>query len=127
MYMKMKKTISFILITIATMLTLPGVCVFGAEAPTACEPTPEARIDFINENLYNLDTFGEFVISDGNIASTATTGEEGIIDITDWLGKEITIIKYGNGSTIADSEPQTIEIPARPTSPTVYSVNARRS
>ncbi len=81
----------------------------------ATEATPAAVVDYVAEQLTNLepntdyDIDGTTVTADGG-GKTAINGS--------WLGKSVSVVKKGNGTTTADSSPQTLSLPARPASPT---------
>ena len=79
----------------------------------AQETKPAIAIDYANEKLTSFAANSVYKIN-----NTEITPETTEIDIADYIGQEITIVKSGNGTTTIDSAPQSLEIPARPSAPT---------
>lgn len=85
------------------------------------ENTPDAGINYTDKTLTGL-TEGSYTISWGNNQSgtyTVDSGETTITIDSNWFGKEISIVKKGNGTTTSNSEAQELTIPSRPNIPTL--------
>jgi len=89
--------------------------VFPATAEWAAEPTPDASVDFLTEQLKGLIP-GNY--SFNSSASVSVTGTTHTIPIS-WKGTTVDIIKLGNGTTTFNSLPQSLMIPSRPVAPEV--------
>ena len=85
---------------------------------TAIEPevTPEIAIDYENEKLTGFGE-GNYTIDD-----TAVTPDNGSLAIAEYMGKTIAIVKKGVIEA-ADSQAQSLTVPARPTAPVVSAVD----
>ena len=84
------------------------------------EPTPNASIDYANEQLTDLVTNGSYTVN----GSAKTADGSGKITIeSGWFGMLISIVKTGNGTTTSDSTPQALTVPARPAAPTPSVIN----
>ena len=89
------------------------------------ENTPDAGISYTDETLTGL-TEGSYTISWGNNQSgtyTVDSGETTITIDSNWFGKEISIVKKGNGTTTSNSEAQELTIPSRPKIPALERTN----
>ena len=89
------------------------------------ENTPNAGISYTDETLTGL-TEGSYTISWGNNQSgtyTVDSGETTITIDSNWFGKEISIVKKGNGTTTSNSEAQELTIPSRPKIPALERTN----
>lgn len=89
------------------------------------ENTPNAGISYTDETLTGL-TEGSYTISWGNNQSgtyTVDSGETTITIDSNWFGKEISIVKKGNGTTNSNSEAQELTIPSRPKIPALERTN----
>ncbi|MDE6664468.1 MAG: leucine-rich repeat protein [Lachnospiraceae bacterium] len=76
---------------------------------------PEARIDYVNETLTGLISGADYLIND----KETTKNSDGTITISEsWLGRPISIVRKGNGTTTINSDAQQFTIPARPAAPT---------
>ena len=75
--------------------------------------TPSISIDYQNETLTGFESGADYTI-DG---VTVTPGADSTITIQeDWFNKTISIVHKGDGN-MADSEAQSLTIPARPAAP----------
>ncbi|MBD5475883.1 MAG: leucine-rich repeat protein [Lachnospiraceae bacterium] len=93
--------------------------VIGEYVPDA-EKTPEAKIDYIDENLIGLIGGEAYHISIGETEEDVTVRAAGSIPFPSddsWLGKLITIVKKGKSPDSTDSEPQVLKIGTRPKAP----------
>ncbi|WP_337102025.1 S-layer homology domain-containing protein [Paenibacillus sp. YIM B09110] len=79
------------------------------------ETTPEAEIDYTEEQLTGLEPSGDYVIN--GTAVTADGSGKVAID-GNWLGVAVNVVKKGNGTTTSDSTAQTVGLPSRPAMPT---------
>ena len=79
------------------------------------EATPAAEIDYVTEQLTGLEPNGVYDI-DGTTVSADGSGKAAIDG--SWLGRTVSVVKKGNGTTTADSSAQTLSLPARPAAPT---------
>lgn len=88
------------------------------EQPNDKEATPAAQIDYESETLTGLAA-GEYTIQAASGQAKNYTVEKGVsLSIEkEWMGKKLSIIKKGNGTTILDSAAQTLAIPERPGQP----------
>ncbi|MFI3227685.1 MAG: S-layer homology domain-containing protein [Clostridia bacterium] len=98
------------------MFTMPASDVTFTAIWLPHEATPNATIDYVNEQILGLNTAytinGDTVLIDGNI------------DIDEsWFATELSIVKTGDGVYTVDSDTQILAIPARPTLDTVSAVN----
>ena len=84
------------------------ISAFGAEP----EAMPEIKIDFTNEKLTAFVEGGSYIIDTEPVSPTNNE-----LDITNYIGKTISIVKKGNGTTTTDSAPQSLIVPARPAAP----------
>lgn len=77
------------------------------------ENTPEVSIDYINETLTGFED-ADYTINNAAVQ----VGEGGTLAISsDWFGKDLSIVRKGNGATTSDSAAQSLAIPARPEAP----------
>lgn len=81
---------------------------------TEPEKTPTIAIDYTNEKLTGFTLNEKYTIDDTEVIPTETD-----IDITEYIGKTISIIKKGNGTNTTDSEAQSLIISSRPNAPSV--------
>jgi len=81
----------------------------------AKEATPEAEVDYSAEQLTGLEPNGDYDI-DGTTLTADASGKAAID--AGWLGTSVEVVKKGDGTTTADSSPQTLSLPARPSAPT---------
>ncbi len=90
----------------------------------AVEPTPSAVIDYSAETLTGLTANASYSITpaEGEAIDVAADGTGTIAIQPEWLAKTLSIVKKGDG-TIADSAPQSLSIPARPTAPAAQGEN----
>lgn len=81
------------------------------------ETTPTIEIDYENEKLTGF--------SDGSytIGGATVTLESGELAVDSYMGTTIEIVKKGNGTTTIDSEEQSLQIPTRPTAPSVSAID----
>ncbi|MCH5251055.1 MAG: InlB B-repeat-containing protein, partial [Lachnospiraceae bacterium] len=78
------------------------------------EDTPDAKVDCENENLTGLIPDGEYTIN----GETRKADKDGNIHIEEeWIGRDVDIVKKGNGTTTTDSDKQTVRIPAKEKKP----------
>lgn len=77
------------------------------------EDTPQITIDFVNETLTGFDTVGSYTIN-----GSAVSPKNGTLDVTDYIGTTISIVKKGGDSTL-DSQIQYLAVPSRPDAPTL--------
>ncbi|MDR1526702.1 MAG: hypothetical protein LBS46_03400, partial [Dysgonamonadaceae bacterium] len=81
------------------------------------EITPNVAIDYINETLINFVPLSEHQVS---LTTFYSISEEGMIEIEpEWMGTTVMIVKNGDYVITSNSEPQWLEIPARPAAPAV--------
>jgi hypothetical protein len=84
--------------------------------------TPNAEINFADEVLENLDSYGVYVVN-GQI-HIANAGGEIAIE-TAWLGATIEIVRRGDGNEgTVNSAPQSLAIPARPAAPDAAGISS---
>ncbi|RTE08607.1 hypothetical protein EJQ19_16635, partial [Paenibacillus whitsoniae] len=90
------------------------------EYVTAPEATPAIVINYDEEQeqLTGFAAGGSYTV-DG--ASVTPTG--GVLNVADYIGTTISIVKKGNGTTTVDSAAQNLTVPARPAAPTAVGVN----
>ncbi len=81
------------------------------------ETTPTIEIDYENEKLTG------FVEGSYTIGGTAVTPEKGSLAVAAYMGTTIEIVKKGNGTTTIDSEEQSLQIPTRPTAPSISAID----
>ena len=82
------------------------------------ETTPATLIDFVAETLTNFVAETDYIIDSNEYIAN----ENGKITIdAGWINTELSIVKKGNCINNQNSNPQTLEIPARPASPTTVS------
>lgn len=80
------------------------------------EVTPSIEINYINETLTGFTAGATYTITvDGTPADV--TPDASAISATDYIGKTISIVKKGNGTTTANSTAQSLDVDARPTAP----------
>ena len=80
------------------------------------EDTPAASIDYINERLIGL-TAGAAYTVDGAAKTADASGNIAIDSV--WFGATVSIVKTGiPGDGTANSDPQSLAIPAQPAAPT---------
>ena len=95
--------------TAYNVLTMEGGLKLGKQ-----QGTPSISIDYQNETLTGFESGADYTI-DG---VTVTPGADSTITIQeDWFNKTISIVHKGDGN-MADSEAQSLTIPARPAAPT---------
>ena len=81
-------------------------------------------VNLLQENTPNAGI--SYTISWGNNQSgtyTVDSGETTITIDSNWFGKEISIVKKGNGTTNSNSEAQELTIPSRPKIPALERTN----
>lgn len=84
--------------------------------PLEKENVPGAHINYYDEVLQGLVPNTAYLIND----TVVTADETGNIKINpNWLGQNISIIKQGTPDVTLDSNPQSLNVPARPTAPLV--------
>lgn len=83
--------------------------IFGGEQ----EETPNIEIDYINEKLIGFKDDADYTIN----ATTAEVSDGSVVINSEWIGKELSIVKKGNGKTTNDSIVQVLQIPSRPLPP----------
>ncbi|MDR0943062.1 MAG: hypothetical protein LBM41_00830 [Ruminococcus sp.] len=90
------------------------------------EDTPNAIIDFVNDRLTGLVPFENYTLSapDGTTLSDAATENGELTTIDGFLGETTSIVKNGDGISTVDSDPQIIELPDRPSAPSLTGVMA---
>lgn len=79
------------------------------------EPEPAAYISFAEEHFYSLVPGAFYKINNGKKKQADENGEIGII--SEWMGKEVSIVKAGDGVTTSDSPPYSIFVPKRRSAP----------
>ncbi|WP_217595660.1 S-layer homology domain-containing protein, partial [Cohnella sp. GbtcB17] len=80
------------------------------------EMTPAAAIAYSDEVLTGLKPGRSYKIE----GISVTADSNGKIKLqAAWIGKAISVVKVGNGTTTTDSAPQTLSIPSRPAAPNV--------
>lgn len=81
------------------------------------EAVPSAKIDFMEEVLYDFVPGATYIIN----GETRISDGNGKIDIdSDWFGNaNLPVIKKGDGETTSDSDIQYMNIPSRPPRPDV--------
>ncbi len=77
------------------------------------EATPEIKVDYVNETLTGFVDGASYKIGEETV-----TVENGVVPVANYMGKTVSIVRKGNGTSTLDSAAQTLEIPARPTAPT---------
>ena len=100
---------------------IKGKITITATAALPKENTPNAQIDYGNENLTDL-TAGTYTISwDENQSGeyTLASGETTIAINDNWFGKELSIVRKGTENTTRDSDAQSLAVPSRPDAPSV--------
>lgn len=85
------------------------------------EQTPEAKTDYPAEKLTGLEPGAAYLIClPGGKTVFRKADENGEISIDNgWFGKELSLIKKGDGSNTKDSDPQNLVLAARPAAPTL--------
>ena len=82
------------------------------------EQIPEIKINYADETLTGFVNGENYSITiDDNIISIK--GDDSFRIDSKWFGKSLSIVRKGDGFITADSEPQSLLIPARPVAPTV--------
>ena len=87
------------------------------ETAATAESTPDARVDHENGKLTGLTPGAEYDITYEDAGGTPHTervkaDQNGNIHIEDdWTGKNVTVVKKGNGTTTKDSAGQSVSIP----------------
>ncbi len=83
------------------------------------EETPEITVDYLDNKLIGLIPGDTYMINDGAAGLTPYEADsEGKLILQDtWAGKELLIIKKGDGVNTSDSEAQILQIAARPKAP----------
>ena len=77
------------------------------------EETPNIAIDYVNEKLTGFEASTFYTINGSNV-----TPVDRELDIADYIGTTIEIVrKKGRSNYAADSDPQSLVIPARPDAP----------
>lgn len=76
------------------------------------EITPEISIDYENEKLVGFEKDGSYEIN-----NKAVTLDDNNLSVVDYFGKNISIVKKGNGTTTTDSDVQSLQVPSRPQAP----------
>ncbi|PHV71377.1 hypothetical protein CS063_04830 [Sporanaerobium hydrogeniformans] len=79
-------------------------------------PTPSIQIDYVSEALTGFVSDGQYSIN-GSASFTISYGEVFPI-YSQWMGRSVSIVRKGNGTTTSDSSAQTLSIPVRPAAPT---------
>lgn len=86
------------------------------------EPIPAIAIDYTDEQLTGFEVGGSYTI-DGTPVSLIG----GKLDVAGYIGKTISIVKQGDGTTTVDSDAQSLVVPARPAAPAAAGVNPATS
>ncbi|QHT63000.1 hypothetical protein GXP70_25560 [Paenibacillus lycopersici] len=81
------------------------------------EGTPTIAIDYAKEELTGFEAGGSYTI-DGTLVFPI----DGKLDVADYLGDALAIVKKGNGTT-TDSVAQNLVVPSRPAAPTAAGVD----
>ncbi len=85
------------------------------------EETPEAGVNYKESKLTNLDSDGEYEVTvDGEPIAEGkpdANGDLAIEDLSSYGGKEISVVKKGDGETTCDSEPQKISVSKKKDAP----------
>ncbi len=86
------------------------------------EDKPEnASVDYLLSALTGLESDEEYIVTvDGEEIASGSADDNGrlpINNVLSYAGKEISVVKKGNGSTTYDSEPQTILIKGKGAAP----------
>ncbi len=83
------------------------------------EETPEIKVDYQENKLVGLIPGDPYMINDGiEGLKSYTADEEGKITLEEpWAGKELLIIKKGDGENTSDSEAQILPVAERPEAP----------
>jgi len=92
--------------------------------PKATTPSNITVTDYANEKLGGFESDVTYIITtgEGEAAKTeeVTLGEtETAIDVTDYIGKTISIVRKGVRGETVDSDALQVTVPVRPTAPTV--------
>lgn len=93
--------------TVSLMALIPGA-----------ETTPTIAIDYANEELTGFELSGSYTIG-----GSPVTPVSGKLEVENYLGETLAIVKKGNGSTTTDSAAQSLVIPSRPDTPTATGVD----
>lgn len=75
------------------------------------EATPEIDIDYENEILTGFEPYGQYTIDGDTVAPT-----NGTLDVTDYMGRTISIVKKGSDAA-TDSDAKQLVVPPRPAAP----------
>lgn len=95
--------------------TVVRITAFSAEP----EQEPNFEIDFEAETLTETDSLGHYTVTVDE-HTYEFNDVNGSISINDeWFGKTLKIVKHGDGHTTTESDPQELEIKARPAAPQV--------
>ncbi len=78
------------------------------------ETTPNASIDFANEQLTGLTASALYTV---NAAARTADGSGNLAIESGWLGTSISIVKKGNNTTTTDSVAQDLAVPTKATTP----------
>ncbi len=78
------------------------------------ETTPNASIDFANEQLTGLTASALYTV---NAAARTADGSGNLAIESGWLGTSISIVKKGNNTTTTDSVAQDLAVPTKATRP----------
>ncbi len=102
--------------------TSEGAVVTVPSGPVEPYPVPDAEINYRETALTGLEPNAEYILiyeQDGEtVTGIGTTDEDGNMVIEeDWMGRDCQIIQSGYGVPGADSDPQSMTIPARPAAP----------
>lgn len=83
------------------------------------EDAPNTYINYFEERVYGFAQGESYKISGDGISTFQFVAESNFITIpAEWFGKTLNIVKVNGGNGDCDSEPQVLQIPARPTAPT---------
>lgn len=92
----------------SVVLNIGGV---EKEAELRCRQlSPSGQPDYSSGEIRGLTANAEYDITVDGRTETVTADENGNLDLTPYQGKTISLVKKGNGNTVADSDPQTIEV-----------------
>lgn len=91
-----------------------GIIAFAASQ----ELSPNVKIDYFNELLTGFEPNNKYIIDGITVAPY-----NGTVAAAGYIGKIITVVKKGNGTTTIDSAPLSLPIPARPVAPAVQNIN----
>lgn len=85
------------------------------------EQTPEAKTDYPAEKLTGLEPGAAYLVClpGGKKVSLKANGNGEISIDNGWFGKELSLIKKGDGRNTKDSDPQNLVLAARPAAPTL--------